>query len=409
MNHPLDHRGYTFYQSNYIRVRDPHTGQFTGQFQSVFQVATNPGRPIIYGGCLLVVLGAFLQFYMRAGIFTDGGKRERERRHRRQEESRAEDEDRRPQPGTEEPLDRTSSLATIHEHATMRDEPPGDSNMRRIGKRLGGLILAGMWAAVLPARAADDAKSPGTGPAYELIGKVAVMHEGRVKPLDTVAREEVKQIYGRETIKLRDPNEEIEKILDPESHARKAAAGSTVEKWGPVGAFLGWTIDPEFWDDQPFILVEYLPLETADRGRNARDAAQGDRREVDDPRRREGRSAKAGGRPGADRRRRSLAFLRGSKLPLEDRKTIAEVAAKLSEEHKWLTPRELEEAKITDKDHDASRSSTGPASSRSRNGSSTPIPCRPPGSPRSSGGRSRSPCGSRPTRPIAESGFRIPA
>jgi hypothetical protein len=79
MNHPMDHRGYTFYQSNYIRVRDPRTGQYTGQFQSVFQVATNPGRPVIYGGCLLVVVGAFLQFYMRAGIFTDGGKKERER------------------------------------------------------------------------------------------------------------------------------------------------------------------------------------------------------------------------------------------------------------------------------------------------------------------------------------------
>ena len=79
MNHPMDYRGYTFYQSNYIRVRDPHTRQYTGQFQSVFQVATNPGRPIIYAGCSLVVLGAFLQFYMRAGIFTDGGKRERER------------------------------------------------------------------------------------------------------------------------------------------------------------------------------------------------------------------------------------------------------------------------------------------------------------------------------------------
>jgi len=60
-------------------VRDPDTGGFTGQFQSIFQVATNPGRPIIYSGCLLVVLGAFLQFYMRAGVFTDGGKRERER------------------------------------------------------------------------------------------------------------------------------------------------------------------------------------------------------------------------------------------------------------------------------------------------------------------------------------------
>ena len=79
MNHPLDYRGYTFYQSNYIRERDPHTGQYTGRFQSVFQVATNPGRPIIYGGCFFVVLGAFVQFYMRAGIFTDGGKRERDR------------------------------------------------------------------------------------------------------------------------------------------------------------------------------------------------------------------------------------------------------------------------------------------------------------------------------------------
>ena len=27
----------------------------------------------------MVVLGAFVQFYMRAGVFTDGGKRERER------------------------------------------------------------------------------------------------------------------------------------------------------------------------------------------------------------------------------------------------------------------------------------------------------------------------------------------
>jgi hypothetical protein len=79
MNHPLDHRGYTFYQSNYIPMKDPRTRQPTGQFQSVFQVAKNPGRPIIYAGCMLVVLGIFLQFYMRAGIFTDGGKKERER------------------------------------------------------------------------------------------------------------------------------------------------------------------------------------------------------------------------------------------------------------------------------------------------------------------------------------------
>jgi hypothetical protein len=79
MNEPLSHRGYTFYQSSFIRHADPRTGAEDGQFQSVFQVATDPGRPIKYAGCIFIVLGAFVQFYMRAGIFTDGGKRELER------------------------------------------------------------------------------------------------------------------------------------------------------------------------------------------------------------------------------------------------------------------------------------------------------------------------------------------
>jgi hypothetical protein len=79
MNHPMDHRGYTFYQIDYFTDVDRHTRRPTGRFRSVFQVATNPGRPIIYTGCLLIVLGTFVQFYMRAGVFTDGGKKVRER------------------------------------------------------------------------------------------------------------------------------------------------------------------------------------------------------------------------------------------------------------------------------------------------------------------------------------------
>src|SRR5437879_828323 len=117
--------------------------------------------------------------------------------------------------------------------------------MRRIGKRLAGLALAGIFAAGLPARGAEEVKPPGAGPAYELIGKVAVMHEGRKKPLDTVAREEVKQVYSRETIKLRDPRDEVEKVLGPESHGDKGASVTPVQKWGPVGAFIGWTLSPD--------------------------------------------------------------------------------------------------------------------------------------------------------------------
>lgn len=76
MNEPLTHKGYTFYQSSYIREQDPRTGRETGRVQSVLQVAKNPGRNVIYLGCFLVCLGTFLQFYMRAGLFTDGGQRE---------------------------------------------------------------------------------------------------------------------------------------------------------------------------------------------------------------------------------------------------------------------------------------------------------------------------------------------
>jgi hypothetical protein len=79
MNHTLDHRGWRFFQSNYSRHVDPRTKRETGEFISVFQVAKNPARELIYAGCIIVVIGAFVQFYMRAGIFTDGGKRQQEK------------------------------------------------------------------------------------------------------------------------------------------------------------------------------------------------------------------------------------------------------------------------------------------------------------------------------------------
>lgn len=80
MNEPLTHKGYTFYQSSFIREEDPRTGRETGRVQSVLQVGKNPGRTVMYLGCLGVVLGAFTQFYMRAGLFTDGGKKELQRK-----------------------------------------------------------------------------------------------------------------------------------------------------------------------------------------------------------------------------------------------------------------------------------------------------------------------------------------
>ena len=101
MNEPMAHRGYKFYQMRYSAIQDPHTGQRTGQFQSVFQVGFDPGRPIKYAGCIILVLGIFTQFYMRAGVFSDGGKRERERAARKDLASGAAEQPTGPRPEEE--------------------------------------------------------------------------------------------------------------------------------------------------------------------------------------------------------------------------------------------------------------------------------------------------------------------
>ncbi|MDX2039223.1 MAG: cytochrome c biogenesis protein ResB [Isosphaeraceae bacterium] len=74
MNNPLTHREYTFYQSSYERIKDPRTGEETGEFRSILQVGHDAGRFLKYSGSLLIVLGTFLQFYMRAGVFSQAGK-----------------------------------------------------------------------------------------------------------------------------------------------------------------------------------------------------------------------------------------------------------------------------------------------------------------------------------------------
>ncbi|WP_165226642.1 cytochrome c biogenesis protein ResB [Aquisphaera insulae] len=75
MNEPMTHRGYTFYQMRYSAVADRETGQRSGIYQSVLHVGVDPGRPVKYAGCLILVVGIFLQFTMKAGVFSDSAKR----------------------------------------------------------------------------------------------------------------------------------------------------------------------------------------------------------------------------------------------------------------------------------------------------------------------------------------------
>ena len=192
--------------------------------------------------------------------------------------------------------------------------------------------------AALFVRAADEARpvkhdasrptALGTGPAYKIIGELPMMHEGRVKPIDTVAREEVKQIFTRETIKL---------------PGRDGKPGTT---WTPVAAFLDWSVRPKFWDAQPIIPVEYLPLKRlifADEVHEALDGVAG----------------KASTPPAVQEKLKELAhsgvvdaaqirnLVRDSGLPKEDGESLLALAAKIGEETKCFAPEDLEAAQVT--------------------------------------------------------------
>jgi ABC-type transport system involved in cytochrome c biogenesis permease subunit len=193
------------------------------------------------------------------------------------------------------------------------------------------LALAASAAIVRPVRAAESVKpikvEVGESDTYQRLGNLPLMHEGRIKPLDTVAREEIKQIYTRETIALTSDD------------------GKTVTSWTPVAAFLDWTVRPKFWDQQPIIAVEYLPLKRlilADEVRTALENIAGKAATSE-----------------ADRARLKAvlaqdeidsasiqSIVRDGKLAESDALALEKLAERISEKTKWLSPEDLETADV---------------------------------------------------------------
>jgi ABC-type transport system involved in cytochrome c biogenesis permease subunit len=200
-------------------------------------------------------------------------------------------------------------------------------------KRIGWLSLA-MAAALLAGRDVSAAAKPpalGVGSAYEDLARLPVMHTGRIKPIDTLAREEIKQIFGRETVKVLAINED--------------GAVETAATWGPVATLYDWSVRRKFWDDQPIILVDYLPLKRLILA----ETLQGELTAIA-----ERETTSAGDRDALKKLAADpevsaaalRAFAAGGKLSKADKATVLGLAAKLSEEHKWLSPAELEAAEV---------------------------------------------------------------
>lgn len=164
-------------------------------------------------------------------------------------------------------------------------------------------------------------------PGYKALADLAVMDRGRIKPLDTMAAERIKLIHSRTAIKL------------------KNSEGETTQVWGPVAALLDWSVRPEFWDDQEFILVEYLPLKRllmADRVRHLIEEIAA--REATPAETRESLESLADSEEFTESDLAAIHALPG--LTEDDRAEIQRIDHKLAADTKWLAPSDLEEAHV---------------------------------------------------------------
>ncbi|MFM7206151.1 MAG: cytochrome c biogenesis protein CcsA [Planctomycetaceae bacterium] len=152
MNNPVRYRGETFYQSQYSQVDlgGGRTGEMTG-----LQVVENAGWLIPYVACVLAFWGMLAHFGLTFVRFADR-----------------------------------------HERLTA-------AGGRHAGGWLGPALGLGLVAAATLPRIAERPTPPDEAD-WRAAGAIPVMHEGRVKPLDSVARNTLQLLGGRTSVRMPD-------------------------------------------------------------------------------------------------------------------------------------------------------------------------------------------------------------
>jgi cytochrome c-type biogenesis protein CcsB len=160
MNSPLHHRGWSLFQSSYQ--------QQGGREATVLSVSRDPGQLVVFAGYVTLVLGMIIVLLTRVSQ-----ARERE--------------------------------------AFAAQVGKGGMSLPTMGKAL-ALLLA-----LLPAATAARAQSPAD---VEALRRLPVQHDGRVMPLDTLARETVWNVTGSHSWNGQDPAATfVGWLLDPKSAA----------------------------------------------------------------------------------------------------------------------------------------------------------------------------------------------
>ena len=190
MNNPVRYRGETFYQSQYSQVDLPNgqRGEMTG-----LQVVENAGWLIPYVACVLALWGMLAHFGGTFLRFADRYDRGLARAH--------ESDD------TQPTVSRNMRRAT--QRAGDRTQAAGTAGSRPAATAL-DLILPLLALAVvgLFCLMATYERSTRTGRHdWRSAAALPVLHEGRVKPLDTVARNTLQLLGNRTSVIMPKPEE----------------------------------------------------------------------------------------------------------------------------------------------------------------------------------------------------------
>jgi ABC-type transport system involved in cytochrome c biogenesis permease subunit len=167
MNNPVRYRGETFYQSQYSKVDlgNGREGEMTG-----LQVVENAGWLIPYVACVLAFWGMLMHFGGTFLRFAD--------RHERGD--------------AVTPLPASGTKRPRAAAATPRDRTGGWA----IPAAALGLV------AVCTLPLARQRPTPANACDWRTVGALPVMHEGRVKPLDSVARTTLQLLGNRTSVKM---------------------------------------------------------------------------------------------------------------------------------------------------------------------------------------------------------------
>lgn len=166
MNDPLRYSGETFYQSGYYA--DPRTGQET----TTLSVVTNLGWMIPYVSCMVVVVGMFYHFMITLLRFL--GRREKQ----------------------------AIAASAVNQSIPQSDDEDADRiKTKRLTDQLITYLIPVFILIVFGGYLTKKALIPKTSATemnlYEF-GELPILYEGRTKPIDTFARNNLRLISGRQ-------------------------------------------------------------------------------------------------------------------------------------------------------------------------------------------------------------------